>query len=64
MLTKPAVLDPDEDMKNAILHMRISDEEKALLDELRKAEDDLPSQSEMVRRLIKRAAAKQTTKRK
>jgi len=38
-----------------ILHMRISAEMMATLDELRKREDDLPSRSEMVRRLIDRA---------
>lgn len=64
MLTNEPVLPSDEDMKNAILHMRISDEEKTVLDELRKAEPDLPSRSEMVRRLIQRAAEKTTAKRK
>lgn len=58
MLTTGSPIDTDEDMKNAILHMRISDEEKTVLDELRKAEPDLPSRSEMVRRLIERAAKK------
>lgn len=42
-----------------ILHMRISAELVASLDELRKREDDLPSRSEMVRRLIERAAEAQ-----
>ncbi len=58
MLTPDPLIDTDEDMKNAILHMRISDEEKSDLDQLRKAEPDLPSRSEMVRRLIKRAVKK------
>ena len=38
-----------------ILHMRIKPEIVRQLDELRKAEADLPSRSEMVRRLIVRA---------
>jgi len=58
MLTESPPFPNDGDMKDKILHMRIADEDKALLDELRKAEDDLPSRSEMVRRLIQRAAAK------
>jgi hypothetical protein len=39
-----------------ILHMRIAPVFKEVLDELRKLEKDLPSRSEMVRRLIARAA--------
>ncbi len=46
-------------MKNeAFLHMRIAPYEIADLDALRKQEDDLPTRSEMVRRLIARAAGK------
>ena len=37
------------------LNMRIALEIKEILDELRKLEKDLPSRSEMVRRLIVRA---------
>lgn len=47
--------------QDSILHMRVSAEIKAKLDALRKLEDDLPSRSEMVRRLIERA---DNTKRK
>ena len=38
-----------------ILHMRIKPELMLTLDDLRKNEPDLPSRSEMVRRLIERA---------
>lgn len=38
-----------------ILHMRISAEHMAWLDDLRRVEPDLPARSEMVRRLIERA---------
>lgn len=34
--------------------MRLSDELKAMLEELRRAEQPIPSQSEMIRRLIMR----------
>lgn len=56
MLTKrrPAVEDAEMG-KDAILHMRLEAAEKAALDDLRRAEPDLPSRSEMVRRLIQRA---------
>jgi len=37
--------------------VQLSRETKSLMDELRKAEPDLPSRSEMLRRLIERAAA-------
>jgi metal-responsive CopG/Arc/MetJ family transcriptional regulator len=37
-----------------ILHMRVSSTIMRKLDGLRKREDDLPSRSEMVRRLIER----------
>lgn len=40
-----------------ILQIRIKASLLALLDDLRRAEKDLPSRSEMVRRLIERAAA-------
>lgn len=43
--------------QDTFLHMRIAKDVKQMLDELRKAEPDLPSQAEMVRRLIERAAA-------
>lgn len=42
--------------QDRILHMRIADESMRQLDELRRVEPDLPSRSEMVRRLIDRAA--------
>lgn len=44
--------------QDSILHMRVSEDVKAALDELRKREPDLPSRSEMVRRLIERAAGR------
>jgi len=44
--------------KDTILHMRIETNLKEALDDLRKREKDLPSRSEMVRRLITRAGAK------
>lgn len=40
------------------LQVRADKAHKATLDALRKREDDLPSRSEMVRRLIERAGAK------
>ena len=40
---------------DTFLNMRIAPEIKEILDELRKLERDLPSRSEMVRRLIVRA---------
>ena len=42
--------------QDSILHMRVAESVKASLDQLRKFEPDLPSRSEMVRRLIERAA--------
>lgn len=42
--------------QNDFLHMRITGELKEMLDHLRKAEPDLPSKAEMVRRLIERAS--------
>ncbi len=50
--------------QDSILHMRVSEDVKALLDDLRKLEPDLPSRSEMVRRLIERAVAERKGKRK
>ena len=44
--------------QDAFLHMRIAKDVKQMLDELMKSELDLPSQAEMVRRLIERAAKK------
>lgn len=56
MLTPTGIESSTEDMaQDSILHMRISEELRRLLDELRKNESDLPSRSEMVRRLILRA---------
>jgi metal-responsive CopG/Arc/MetJ family transcriptional regulator len=50
--------------QDSILHMRVSEDVKTLLDELRKLEPDLPSRSEMVRRLIERATAERKRGRK
>jgi metal-responsive CopG/Arc/MetJ family transcriptional regulator len=50
--------------QDSILHMRVSEDVKTLLDDLRKLEPDLPSRSEMVRRLIERAFAERKGKRK
>ena len=47
-----------------ILHMRISPEDRADIDLLRKEEPDLPSRSEMVRRLVQRAVTDVKSKRK
>ena len=46
-------------IQDSILHMRTSAEFEAQLAILRKAEPDLPSKSEMVRRLVERAVAAQ-----
>lgn len=43
--------------KSTFLHMRVSPDFKRQLDELRKQEPDLPSQAEMVRRLVERASS-------
>jgi hypothetical protein len=40
---------------DTILHMRVAEEIRAKLDDLRRLEPDLPSRSEMVRRLIEKA---------
>lgn len=42
-------------MKNKQLQMRVSEEFLRDLDELRKRQDDLPSRSEMIRRLVEEA---------
>lgn len=65
LLTKrrPVVEDPDMG-KDAILHMRLEAAEKSALDDLRRAEPDLPSRSEMVRRLIQRALDAQKRERR
>ena len=41
--------------QDTILHMRIAEEIRTKLDDLRRIEPDLPSRSEMVRRLIEEA---------
>jgi len=41
--------------QNTLLQMRIADEIVEKLDDLRRLEKDIPSRSEMVRRLIERA---------
>ena len=43
--------------QDTFLNIRIAPDIKVILDELRKLEKDLPSRSEMVRRLIVRAIA-------
>ena len=45
--------------QDAILQMRIAADLVVQLDELRRHESDIPSRSEMVRRLISRAAEAQ-----
>ena len=45
--------------QDAILQMRIAADLVGQLDELRRHESDIPSRSEMVRRLISRAAETQ-----
>jgi hypothetical protein len=46
------------------LGLRMSAEELAELDELRRAERDMPQRSEMLRRLVKRASAELKVKAK
>lgn len=59
MLTKRTPPVPMDDMEHdQILQMRLSADLKTMLDDLRRAEPDLPSRSEMIRRLIQRAAKK------
>lgn len=43
--------------RSGVLQLRIDNETTQQLDDLRRAEADLPSRSEMIRRLIARAAA-------
>ena len=43
-----------------ILHMRVTPDTVIMLDDLRKAEKDLPSRTEMVRRLISRSSQAKT----
>lgn len=50
--------------QDAILQMRIAGELVEQLDELRRQEPDIPTRSEMVRRLISRAAEVRKGKRK
>lgn len=65
MLTSRRPVVDDAGMgKDAILHMRLEEAEKSALDDLRRAEPDLPSRSEMVRRLIQRALDAQKRDRK
>lgn len=64
MLTRRAAAAPIPDMKHdKILQMRLSAQIKADLDELRRREQDIPTRSEMIRRLISRAIAEATRKR-
>jgi len=42
--------------KQKLIQVRVSDDDISAIDELRKAEPDLPSRSEMVRRLVERAS--------
>lgn len=56
MLTRDRSSEIDEDMdKDEILHMRLQGDLKRALDDLRRVEPDIPTRSEMVRRLIQRA---------
>jgi hypothetical protein len=50
--------------QDTFLHMRVASEVKSMLDDLRKEEPDLPSQAEMVRRLIERAHDHRKVRRK
>ena len=45
-------------MKTKQLQMRVSEDFLSDLDELRKRQDDLPSRSEMIRRLVEEALKK------
>ena len=49
--------------QDTILHMRIAEEIRLKLDDLRRLEADLPSRSEMVRRLIEDAHKRAERKR-
>lgn len=44
------------------IHIRLSEEMLRQLDDVRREESDLPNRSEMIRRLIERAANSQKTK--
>ena len=44
--------------KDKLLQARVSDDDIARLDQIRKQEPDLPTRALMVRRLIERAAAR------
>jgi hypothetical protein len=55
VLTESAPVATDGFMKDKILHMRFDSEYEQMLSDLRKAEDDLPDKSKMIRRLIERA---------
>ena len=55
-----AVLEPSamaREVREGRIGLRMSAEEMAELDEVRRAEPDMPQRSEMLRRLIRRAAA-------
>ena len=56
MLTTRRLVADDGDMKDKWLQVRVDDAIKSYLLELRRLEPDLPGDSEMVRRLIRRAA--------
>ena len=51
-------------MSDGKINLRISDDLLRKLDELRRAEPDLPNRGEMVRRLIERAEVTQEAKAK
>jgi preprotein translocase subunit SecA len=44
--------------QDSTMQLRIAQKYRGMLDELRRSEPDLPSRSEMMRRLIERAAQK------
>jgi hypothetical protein len=52
------------EVREGRIGLRMSAEEMAELDEVRRAERDMPQRSEMLRRLIKRAAAEVRAKAK
>lgn len=65
LLTKRTTSVDDGEMeKDEILHMRLEGELKTGLDDLRRVEPDVPTRSEMVRRLIRRAMETQKRERK
>jgi hypothetical protein len=55
MLTTRRAVPDDGDMKDKWLQVRVDDAIKSKLLEIRRAEADLPGDSEMIRRLIERA---------